>query len=115
MPDFEYDHLTLVWRQSSQSIHCKELEFGLIVGLVEPEHRCVLTFDPSPETASVIDCAIPVSAHCEPFGVCGGRFEANQGNESVMQYVLGFWVREAKGAPVKNQSGGSILVEPLAP
>lgn len=115
MPDFEHYDLALVWGQRCQSIYCMKLGFGLVIWLLEPKHRCVFTFEPSPETAPVIDGTIPISAHYEPFGVHRRRFEAHQGDESVMQYILGLRVSEAEGSPVENQSSSSILVELLTP
>lgn len=100
VPEFQYDHFALRYRQFCQTPHRRPLRVRLLHRPLEPAMRLKFPRHPSPERAPVIKCAIPKAAHAVMFRLLRGFLTLQQRYKSLLHHVLRLGMRQPQRATV---------------
>ena len=115
MPNLQNDDLALFLRQFGQKPHGGAFLRGFARRFLEPAARLEFARDPPPQAAPVIQGAIAKSAGTIVGRLFRGGFELHQGNEGVLDDVLGLAMAQAKRPSVQDKLRGVSFVKLLAP
>lgn len=115
MPNLQNNDLALFARQIRQAAHGFALAVILPGAALEPSDRFKLARNATPKTALIVEGFVSECADAIMLGFLRFDRQLHQGDERLLEDVLGFGMGEAKGASIKDQLRGFSFVKLVTP
>ena len=115
MPDFEHNDLALFEWKLREAAHRRALGGRLSGRTLEPAHGFQFARHAPPQTAAIIQGAIPKTAQAIILRFLRRRFSLEQCLKRFLKNIFGLAVAKAERAPVKNQLRRLAFIQAFAP